>query len=153
MSHTPTYNDHFKAWSTQLTDLAHILDYLHTYPTLLESMGFGALLTSDELPRAYQQWLNVYSKYEGMEKDFFKPSWVPIFRSALSHFVDLSDPKYPVFDFFFHFNEPYAYDRLNLFDSINDLMMLAGSDVDGEEIKEEFKIRLWEFFAKRERGE
>ena len=140
-------NEDFKnQWAKQLEDIKHILDFLTTYPQVLKQLEFEDLLTSDELLKSQMDWVRICSKYEGMEKDFFKPYWVPIQKSSLSYFIDLSNPNYPIFKSSFIFSEPYSYEKMNLFESINELMLLGDSDVNIEGITTEFKDRLFEQF-------
>ena len=105
------------------------------------------MLTSDELLKSQIDWISTTSKYEGMEKDFFRPFWVTIQRSSLSYFIDLSNPNYPIFKSSFIFSEPYSYDKMNLFDSINDLLLLGDTDVNTKGITAEFKDRLFKQFC------
>lgn len=137
----------FHIWESQIKDVSIILDFLHTYPTILSQLEFEDLLTSDELLTSQMDWIGTTSKYQGMEKDFFRPYWVPIQRSSLSYFIDLSNPNYPIFKSSFIFTEPYLYEKMNLFDSINELMVLGDSDVNIEAITAEFKDRLLEQFC------
>jgi hypothetical protein len=142
-----TKEDFKNQWAKQLEDIKHILDFLTTYPQVLKQLEFEDLLTSDELLKSQMDWVRICSKYEGMEKDFFKPYWVPIQKSSLSYFIDLSNPNYPIFKSSFIFSEPYSYEKMNLFESINELMLLGDSDVNIEGITTEFKDRLFKQFC------
>jgi hypothetical protein len=139
----------FQKWESQISDVSFILDFMHTYPLVLKQFEFEDLLNSEELVKSQKDWLSTCSKYEGMEKDFFQPYWVPIQKSSLNYFIDLSNPKYPIFEFGFVFFEPYSYKRMNLFDSIDELMLLGDSDSNIEEITTEFKDRWFEFFCRK----
>lgn len=140
-------NEDFKnQWAKQLEDIKHILDFLNTYPHVLKKLEFKDLLKSEEMLESQIDWVRICSKYEGMERDFFKPFWVPIQKSSLSYFIDLSDPKYPVFKYGFVFFEPYSYKKMNLFNSIEELMLLGDSDSNIEGISEDFKERWMEFY-------
>lgn len=137
----------FKKWEKQIEDVSFILDFLHTYPKVLKQLEFEDLLSSDDLLKSQIDWVRICSKYEGLEKDFFKPYWVPIQKSSLSFFIDLSNPKYPIFEYSFIFSEPHSYEKMNLFNSINELMLLGDSDVNIEGLTTEFKDRLFEQFC------
>jgi hypothetical protein len=139
----------FDEWGKELKDVSFILDFLKTYPQVLKQLEFEDLLTSDELLKSQMDWVRICSKYEGMEKDFFEPFWVPIQKSSLSYFIDLSNPKYPVFKYGFVFFEPYSYNRMNLFDSIEELMLLGDSDSNIDGITNEFKDRWFEFYCRK----
>lgn len=141
-------NEDFKhQWAKQLEDIKYILDFLNTYPQVLKNLEIKDILKSEELLESQIDWVRICSKYEGMEKDFFKPFWVPIQKSSLSFFIDLSNPNYPIFKSSFIFSDPYSYEKMYLFDSINELMLLGDSDVNIEGITAEFKDRLFEQFC------
>lgn len=137
----------FQEWEKQLKDVSFILDFLHTYPSVLNQLKFERVLISNELYNSQNDWVRICSKYEGMEKDFFKPYWVPIQKSSLDYFIDLSDPYYPIFEISFVFFEPYSYERMNLFNSISELMTLGDSDANIEGIANDFKDEWFEFYC------
>jgi hypothetical protein len=116
---------------------------------VLKQLEFEDLLYSDELIQSQKDWLSICSKYEGMEKDFFQPYWVPIQKKSLDYFIDLSNKNYPIFKIGFVFFEPYSYERINLFSSINDLLILVESNIDIEGIQIDFKVKWFEFFSNK----
>lgn len=148
-SYEPEFEKFINQWSSQFKDVSHIIDFLNTYPQILKRLEFDDLLTSDELLKSQMDWVRICSKYGGMEKDFFKPSWVPIQKSSLSYFIDLSNPKYPVFKYGFVIFKPYSYKKMNLFNSIEELMLLGDSDSNVEGITEDFKERWMEYYFKK----
>jgi hypothetical protein len=137
----------FNEWAKQLKDVSFILDFLHTYPKVLNQLKFEEVISSSELFNSQNDWIRICSKYEGMEKDFFKPYWVPIQKSSLDYFIDLSDSNYPIFEISFVFFEPYSYERMNLFNSINDLMTLGDTNADIDGIASDFKNKWFEFYC------
>jgi len=139
----------FNEWEKQLKDVSFILDFLHTYPKVLNQLKFEDVISSSELFKSQNDWIRICSKYQGMEKEFFKPYWVPIRNSSFDYFIDLSDPKYPVFKFGFVFLEPYSYHRINLFDSIDELMLLGDSDLNIEGITNEYNDRWFELYCRK----
>lgn len=118
----------FKLWKNELLDVQFILRYIHTYPELLRELEIENLLLPEDILENQIQWVELYNKYEGLEQKFFQPHWVPIQRDEFHYFIDVSDPKYPILDYHFNSIEPYAYVRKNLFDSINDLLLLEFND-------------------------
>lgn len=132
------FEEFTKQWSKQINDIFHILDFVNTYPNVLNQLKFDEVLTSNEFLNAQEDWVRICSKYEGMEKDFFKPYWVPIQKSSLDYFIDLSDPNYPIFEISFVFFEPYSYERMNLFNSMNELMTLGDTNADIDGIASDF---------------
>ncbi len=126
----------FIQWKDNLDKMFHILNYLQTYPSLLAKLKIDDLITSDELIKHQNDWINLYSQYDGKEADFFKPYWIPIQRTSYSYFLDMSDKKYPVFETSFFPFEPYDYTKTILFDSITDFMLLEDNRVNIEELRQ-----------------
>jgi hypothetical protein len=147
--HSILFEKFINDWSSQFKEISIILDFLNTYPNVLDQLNLEEIISSDELFKSQKDWVRICSKYEGMEKEFFKPYWVPIQKSSLSYFIDLSNPKYPVFKFGFVFLEPYSYHRINLFDSIDELMLLGDSDLNIEGITNEYKDRWFELYCRK----
>lgn len=127
--------DFYKKWDKDLEKVMYILQYLHTYPNILNKIDIEDLITPNELKQKCQEWIHLYSKYDGMEKDFFKPYWLPLQRNSYNYFLDISDNKYPVFSYSFFPFEPYSYTKTILFDSITDFMLLEDNQIDIEELK------------------
>ena len=100
------FNDFLKEWSQQFNKVKFILSYLHTYPVLLKKLKFDDLISPEELDEHQKDWVWLVSKYEGMEKDFFRPFWVPLGKHSLDYFIDLSDPEFPIFEIEYFFFEP-----------------------------------------------
>jgi hypothetical protein len=139
----------FMEWEKQLKAVSFILDYLHTYPNVLNQLKLEEVLTSNELFNSQKDWIRICSKYEGMEKEFFKPYWVPIQKSSFDYFIDLSDPNYPIFEISFTFFEPYSYQRMNLFNSISELMFLGDLDLNIEGITTDFKDKWFQLYCEK----
>ena len=94
------------------------------------------LITPDEIIPRYQEWIVLYSKYDGLEKEFFKPYWLPLQRNSYEYFLDISDNQYPVFSFFFMPFEPYSYSKQMLFDSISAFMLLEDNEYEIKRLKD-----------------
>ncbi len=141
------FNLFLEKWGNQLKDASFILDIMNSYPPVLSKLQFEDVLTSNEIINSQKDWVRICSKYKDLEKEFFKPYWVPIQKSSLDYFIDLSDKNYPLFKISFIFFEPYSYQRINLFNSINDLLTLGDSDVNIESIAKDFKDKWFEFYC------
>lgn len=132
----------FEKWKFSLDNVSHILDYLHTYPSVLKSLEIDNMITSEELIHHQSKWIDLYSKYRGQEKAFFKSFWVPLKRDSYDCFLDLSIEKYPIIETSFFSFEPYGYSKIILFDSVSDLMLLNSAELNIELIKKERLSRL-----------
>lgn len=131
-----SFEDFKRNWPIQLADVKHILNYLNTYPNILKQFNFESLLTSEGLDDSQENWIKLYDKYCGQEKEFFKPYWIPIQQNSMSYFIDISNSNYPIFEAIFIFSEPYNYEKIILFDSINELMLAEYDKINFERTKE-----------------
>ena len=136
-------------WENQLNDMSHILNHLNTYPELLKSIGVKQLITSDRLIQNQLDWFQVTKKYYGMEKSFFKSHWVSLDLFNYEFFIDMSDPKYPVFNFTFIFSEPYEYVKLICFESINDLLLAVDNKTDTDSIGNQIRDTVMSIYNQR----
>ena len=127
----------FKAkWENELVLLSSILRYLQTYPDILKKLKIEDLITPDELLTHQEEWLRLFYQYTGQERDFFKPFWIPIQRTSYNYFIDISKKEFPVFSTYFFPFEPYSYDKIVLFPSINEFMLLEDNRIDIAKLKE-----------------
>lgn len=111
-------------YKKQLADVQYILQYLKTYPTILSDLKIEDIIESDNLYQQFEDWIRLNSKFRCIEKEFFKPYWLPIQRVGLDYFIDISNSNYPIIEAFFnYFEEPYYWEKKILFHSINDLML------------------------------
>jgi hypothetical protein len=120
----------FKQWETQLNKVSHILQYLHTYSDRLVDLDIPDLITPAELYKQQEAWVKLYSKYTGMEQEFFKPYWIPVQRTFYDNFIDMSDSNFPLFEAYFGSigAETDYWDKLILFKSITNLMLVVEND-------------------------
>ena len=117
-----------KKWEQQLKQISFIFQYLHTYPNVLLELRIEDLISPKELDKQYKEWLWLYSKYDGAEKEFFKPYWIPIQRVGFDYFIDMSDNNYPIIEAFFdYFEEPYHWEKKILFYSITEPVIFASA--------------------------
>jgi len=132
-------------WKSQLEDVKHILRYLKTYPQVLFELEIVNIVSPNELDKHLEAWVDLCLSYTGMEKDFFRPFWVPINLDDYDYFIDISDPNYPIFQIHYHCSDPHYYVRANLFDNINDLMLADDRNTDVSFLLEETKSSFYGF--------
>jgi hypothetical protein len=131
------YIDFLSDWSEKFAKVKSILAYLHTYPGLLSKLKFDNLIKPEELDRYQEDWVRLVSQFAGMEKEFFKPCWVPVNSDSLDYFIDLSDPDLPLFEMEYFFFEPYHYFKTFLFYRITDLLRCTEEGLDIEKFNEQ----------------
>jgi hypothetical protein len=92
------------------------------------------LITPAGLLFHQSEWVQWCSKFEGMEKEFFKPYWVSI-DSSFDYFIDMSDSSFPVFEPFYDcIHEPYHWKKQFLCHNIAGLMMAEDCGIDMKEV-------------------
>ncbi len=112
-----------------------ILAYLHSYPELLAKFKIDPFIKPEALDTRQQDWVRIVNQYDGLEKEFFKPYWVPVSEDSFDIFIDLSDDELPIFEMEFFFFKPYQYFRIFLFYKISDLLLATEQEVDIEEFE------------------
>ena len=126
----------FKQWRPKLQQVSSILRYLHTYPQTLSALKMEDCITVSELYEQQEDWVHLCSQFEGEEKEFFKPYWVPIQRNGFDYFIDMSDNSFPIIEAFYdYFDEPYFWDKKIYFSSITWLMLAEDENVDIEQCR------------------
>ena len=131
------YQDFLREYEPQYTQIKSVLAYLNTYPDLMLKLKLDKLIKPEALDIRQQDWVRIVSKYDGLEKDFFKPYWVPIEANSLGVFIDLSDKDLPVFEMEYFFFKPYHYFKTFLFYKISDLLMATEQDINFKEFEEQ----------------
>lgn len=109
-------------FNKQLTKVKYILQFASTYPVELSELKIQELVSSNDLFEHQKDWVWLVSKYEGLEKKFFQPYWVPLNRFSMDFFIDLSDELLPIFKVEYFPLEPYHYDKIVVFHSANDFL-------------------------------
>lgn len=149
----PQYSPEFlkfqENWNNSFKDLFPILDILHSYPNQLKELKISDLITSQELNQYQDDWVRIQSKFEGIEKDFFQPYWVPLQKESYEFFIDLSDSSYPIFEFQFQIYRPYKYVRMNFFLGINDLIFAIENGENMGILKNRFEAEWLAFHMRK----
>ena len=137
-----TYQNFFDKWSSQLEKLKNLLDDIHEDKELLEALELSDLITSNELESTHEEFLSIYSKYNGLEKDFFQEHWISIRKENLGTYVDISDDLFPIFSQGSLFDEPYTYYKVECFQSLYFFTKIREMNVDLEELNEYVKDKM-----------
>lgn len=117
-------------YKKQLEDVQYILQYLKTYPNILSDLRIEDIIEPDNLYQQFEDWIRLNSKFKGIEKEFFKPYWLPIQRIGFDYFIDMSDSNYPIIEAIFnYFDEPYHWEKKILFYSVTDLMLSDDNNI------------------------
>jgi hypothetical protein len=131
--------DFDKDWIERFADVETILEQLHQFPATVRAFKEGELAKPGDLLESLRAWVSLYRQYTGMEKDFFKPYWVPFLKDSMDVFIDLSDKDLPVFETPYYFIGTQKYIKLDLFKSAKDLLKAAKSGLNSRDV---FMLRV-----------
>lgn len=120
-----------KEWIKRFLSVEDILMYLQKNPATINMFRGMKFNKTEDLLEVQKEWISLCSKFSGMEKNFFKPYWVPVFSDSMDFFIDLSDKNLPVIESIFYFIEPAQYMKIVLLKKGKDLM------------KNNLKIKPW----------
>ena len=128
------YDNFILLYGQNLEKLRSALHYLNTYSSEIKSLKIDNLVKSDKLDSHLKEWVWLVYNYDGLDKDHFKPYWIPIQTEEYSFFIDLSDENLPVFETTYFIYEPYSYFNTVIFTSVKDLMIAIEENADFTEI-------------------
>lgn len=112
------------SWGLQYKNAKHILSYLNTYPEVLNALKIDIIHAPFNLDEIQNEWLWLCSKFDNcIEKDFFKPYWIPLEKSSYDYFMDISDMKYPIFEIHYFCIEPHRWYKKFIARDIRDLLL------------------------------
>jgi len=123
------FNDFLSEYSSEYFAIKSTLNYMLTYPESLIKLDLD-IIDPDLLDNHQKDWIRLVSQFEGMEKNFFKPYWVPITADSLNTFMDPSDKDFPLFKSHYFFLKPNHYYKEFLFYKITDLLSEIDSGID-----------------------
>jgi hypothetical protein len=140
--------DFYNNWDIEFANLKKALISIKETENQLHLFEFKSIVDAKDLDNHHCSWLHLMSKYQGLEKDFFKMYFVPIEKEIYNYYVDLSDENLPVFElYYFGLMEKGRYYGIKLFNSIYDILDLGSL----ESIKERYEIYKEDRFFLRNR--
>lgn len=131
-------------WQNEFKQIPHILYLITSYSEFNNHFKDINLISKNELEQSQQAWVTLVMKFEHpMEKDFFKPYWVPIEKNSYNHFIDLSSGTYSIFSTTYYPFEPYGWIKEYLFHDVSLLFQSFGDK--SINIDEELEFNLIDF--------
>lgn len=128
-----------RSTETSLQDVQHILRILHTYPKEMKLIGFEDLIQPEEVELTRKAWCDLYAKYDGNEKVHFSDNWFPLLYSGYEFFIDLTTPKYTVFESTVDISDYSNHISIEYFESVNELLFLLDAGYDLERYAKNYK--------------
>jgi hypothetical protein len=143
-----------KTWNEGYLKVKNILKYLSTYHDVLKKINITDILDPANLDSSQAEWIWLCSKFKHpLERDFFKPYWIPIVKDSLDYFIDISDDAYPIFETNYFFLEPYRWYKNYLTHNVIDLLLALDENINYDEIADWNEKQHWntieELFEKR----
>ena len=116
-------------WGRQFSDAKQILTYLNSYTKYLKPLRIKQPNTAINIENTQKEWLWLLSKLEHPDDiNFFEPFWVMIEGSEYDTFMDLSDPKYPIFQGkYYNFIKP-SWCKLVLFPDVSEFLLMIDDE-------------------------
>lgn len=145
---------YLREWGAAFGNARHIVHILRKETENLASLGLGELVDPDHMEELQRDWVRLCGMVESpMERDFFKPWWVPMEKGSHEVFMDLSDERYPVFRAAFFFIEPYRWYREFILEDISSLLLADERGTDMEALsrrnEEAAREQVDRFFRQR----
>lgn len=136
-----------------LKPIKSLLAFLEYYQENLKVFEIAPSFTMKEINKEYAAWLRLLKKLEHlMDIDFFKASWVPIAKENLNIFIDLDDKNLSIFHIHYHSIKPYQWYRINLFESVEEIINHIKDTEMLEKLHERYTIREQQKFSERTFG-
>jgi hypothetical protein len=119
--------------------VSFILRYIKSYPQSFLKLEGCYLLDEKEVEASQANWLQLLEKFEHpLEKEFYKPWWVPLEKNRFGLYLDLSTPGFTLFQTIYFPFEPYAWTKKIMFENMTDFLASA------DETNNETDIQLFE---------
>jgi len=102
-----------------------ILFLLNNNVQLLSDLGLKELCSEIEIEKIHKDWKEYILKLENtIDKEYFKPYWLPMVKDDFFTFIDLSDENFPLFQTSYENVKPFKWHKTylseNIFKTIED---------------------------------
>lgn len=132
-------------WGMRYQNAKHILFYLNSYPGLFDTVQIQGIHNPNNIDKTQKEWLWLCSKFDNpIEKDFFKPYWIPLEVNSFDYFMDISDVQYPIFRIHYFFYEPYKWYKGFIIKDIKELLLAPDTNIDLRGIRDANERQRWE---------
>jgi len=85
-------------WDSKFRKLPHLAKIFTSFPSFQKKLDETPLIESKELNESQLEWISLVAQFDNpLEKEFFKPYWVPVSKNVYEYFVDLSSNAFSVF--------------------------------------------------------
>lgn len=141
-------------WGDAFDNARHIVRILGKDSESLASLELGEFIEPGRIEELQQDWIGLCGKLlDPVERDFFKPWWVPLEKDSHDVFMDLSDEHFPVFRVEFFFFKPYRWYKEPVVEDISTLLLASERGTDLDELRQSNEEAAREmvdgFFAER----
>jgi hypothetical protein len=94
------FKNFLQEWDTIFSKLPHLAKLFASFPSFQQKLEEIPIIKSHELNEYQFEWISLVAQFDNpIEKEFFKPYWVPVSINEYEYFVDLSSKAFTVFKF------------------------------------------------------
>ncbi len=134
------FNQFLKKWETEFNEIPNILKYISSY-SILDSKfaSYSIIDTYEHIKISQLEWVSLVAQFENsLEKDFFKPYWIPLESDGYDLFIDISSGTFTLFEAYYFPMQPFQWFKKIWFKDMSQfLASVSDSTIDIEkQIKE-----------------
>ena len=112
------------------------------------------LLHTQNLDNNQKDWIWLCSRFDNeLERDFFKPFWIPLHEDSYDLFMDISNKNYAIFEANYFFFKPYRWYKKFIVEDIGHLLLAHDTGIDLHKLLQQNDKKRWEivdeFFVER----
>ncbi len=85
-------------WGEKFKAVYELEQFVQAYPDVVGEMEYIGFIKGHELEEYQLEWISLVEQFEHpLEKEFFKPYWVPLSKDKYEYFLDLSADSFCLF--------------------------------------------------------
>uniref|UniRef100_UPI003216AFB4 hypothetical protein n=1 Tax=uncultured Draconibacterium sp. TaxID=1573823 RepID=UPI003216AFB4 len=121
------FNEFLSKWSKEFNQIPNIVKYISTYLKLANKFICHSINnTPKRIKNSQLEWVSLVSQFDHpLEKEFFKPYWVPLKSDSYDLFIDLSSKTFTLFQVHYFPFEPYQWYKKIWFEDMGEFLAWA----------------------------
>ncbi len=121
------FEEFLSKWSEEFNQIPNIVRYISSYYKLSFKFACHSINnTPVRINNSQMEWVSLVSKFvHPLEKEFFKPYWVPIESDSYDLFIDLSSKTFTLFEVQYFPFEPYQWYNKVWFEDMGEFLAWA----------------------------
>lgn len=129
------WNTFLRKWGDAFENARLMVSQLGKEVESLSSLGLGEIIDPGRMDELQRDWIRLCGVLmDPLERDAFKPWWIPVEKNSYDVFIDLSNDRLPVFRLQFFFLKPHRWYKEPVTDDISSLLLALESGTDLDEL-------------------